>query len=64
MIEAEQDYAPDWAFLPPRYAATRDIQVQRLTGAHHVHMDAPLAVAACLREFWRSRPLEMNMDNI
>lgn len=64
MIEAEQGYAPHWAFLPSRYAATRDIQVQRLTGAHHVHMDAPLAVAACLREFWRSRPLEMNMDNI
>lgn len=57
VIEGEQGYTPHWAFLPARYAATRDIQVERLSGGHHLHMDNPLAVAKCLRQFWQSRPL-------
>lgn len=57
VIEGEQGYAPHWTFLPPRYAATGDIQVQRLSGGHHLHMDNPQAVAACLRAFWQSRPI-------
>lgn len=57
VIEGEQGYCPHWTFLPARYAATQDIQVQRLAGGHHLHMDNALAVAQCLRQFWQSRAL-------
>lgn len=56
VIEGEQGFAPDWDFLPERYAATANIAVHRIPGGHHLHMDDPAAAAALIRGFWRKHP--------
>lgn len=58
MIEGAQGFTPAWEFLPPRYRLTQTIQVKRLPGGHHLHMDDPKVVGAAILNFWAEHPEE------
>ena len=64
MIEADQGHAPQMPFLQARYEATRDIQVKRLSGGHHLHMDNAEAVAAEINKFWKEKEFDETVNFI
>ncbi|SUO97393.1 alpha/beta fold hydrolase [Suttonella ornithocola] len=57
VIEGEDGFARQWKFLSPRYEETRDIEIMRLPGGHHLHMDDAANVAKTIQAFWENKPL-------
>jgi len=50
LAEPEPPFLPR-ALIDKRIAQVRDIAVQRLAGTHHLHLEEPQAVAACILDY-------------
>lgn len=51
VIRPEPGYPFPLQIMQRRIKALQDVQVFRIQGDHHVHLDAPLAVAECIKNF-------------
>jgi len=54
LAEPEPPFLPR-AMIERRIAQVRDIRVQRLPGTHHLHLEDPQAVAACVLDYVTAR---------
>lgn len=52
-IIAEAGYQADNKLLEPRSACVVHLQLERLPGNHHLHMDNPAPVATAITKFWQ-----------
>lgn len=55
LIRAEDGWPASKALMDARMACVEDLQVERLAGHHHLHMDDPSPTARAIQAFWRDR---------